>query len=138
PQAHAMLLEAQARARALDLEPAALLDGLGMIEVHRGQMREGALLLDRAREIAGALRDRMHEFGALEHTAVMQLEQDDYVAVSSTALSMQRLADKLREGSEAPFARTIVALARYGLGQGGEQELEAGLHALRVADAKHR
>jgi DNA-binding SARP family transcriptional activator len=138
PQAHAMLFEAQARARALDLEPAALLDGLGMIEVHRGQMRQGALLLDRAREIAGALRDHMHEFGALEHTAVMQLEQDDYVAVSSTALSLQRLGDKLREGSEGPFARTVLALARYGLGQGGEQELEAGLQALRMADAKHR
>jgi DNA-binding SARP family transcriptional activator len=138
PQAHAMLFEAQARARALDLEPAALLDGLGMLEVHRGQMREGALLLERAREIAGALRDRMHEFGALEHTAVMQLEQDDYVAVRSTALAMQGLADKLREGSEGPFARTVTALARYGIGQGAEQELEAGLHALRMADAKHR
>jgi RecA/RadA recombinase len=138
PQAHAMLFEAQARARALDIEPAALLDGLGMIEVHRGQMREGALLLERAREIAGAQRDRMHEFGALEHTAVMQLEQDDYIAVSSTALAMQGLADKLREGSEGPFARTVTALARYGLGQAAEQELEAGLHALRMADAKHR
>ena len=51
---------------------------------------------------------------------------------------MQQLGDKLREGSEGPFARTVVALAQYGLAQGGELELERGLQALRVADAKHR
>jgi hypothetical protein len=138
PQAHAMLLEAEARAKVLDVESVALLDGLGMIEVHRGRVDRGAPLLLRARQLASAERDRMHEFNALEHIAVMQLEDDDYGSASATAGDLRQIGDRMREGSEGPFARAVVGLIGYALGQPDVAELEPGLQGLRLADAKHR
>jgi hypothetical protein len=138
PQAHAMLLEAEARARALDLEPVALLDGLGMIEAHRGDVERATTLLSRARHLAEAERDRMHEFAALEHIATLQLDQGDYGAATGTATQLERIGERMRDGSEGPFARALVGVARYGSGLGAEPQLGEGLHALRVVDAKHR
>jgi hypothetical protein len=47
------------------------------------------------------------------------------------------IADKLREGSEGPFARAAAGLCRYALDD-DSRGLETGLEELRVADAKHR
>lgn len=138
PQAHAMLLEAEARARQLDIEPAELLDGLGMIRAHLGHPSEAAPLFDRARQVASAARDRLHEYAAIEHTAMMQLEHRDYASASRSAVTLQELSSKMREGSEGPFAQAVVGLTERALGRQGEEQLEAGLEALRNADAKYR
>jgi hypothetical protein len=47
------------------------------------------------------------------------------------------LGEKLRDGSEAPFARSIAGLCNYVL-TGDDGELDGALDALRAADAKHR
>jgi len=47
------------------------------------------------------------------------------------------LGDKLREGSEEPFARAIAGLCSYAIDDDAA-ELDAALGDLRVADAKHR
>jgi hypothetical protein len=49
------------------------------------------------------------------------------------------IAEKLREGSEAPFAHLLAALARYADGDNEVlPRLEEALESLRLADAKHR
>jgi hypothetical protein len=47
------------------------------------------------------------------------------------------LGDKLREGSEEPYARAIAGLCTYAIDDDAA-ELDAALADLRVADAKHR
>jgi hypothetical protein len=47
------------------------------------------------------------------------------------------LGDKLREGSEEPFARAVAGLCTYAIDDDSGQ-LDAALADLRLADAKHR
>ena len=51
--------------------------------------------------------------------------------------TLVELGDKLREGSERPFAHALDALCHYALADDAAP-LEAALEDLRAADAKHR
>jgi len=64
---------------------------------------------------------------------------EDVQEARRLAVELDALGGRLREGSEAPFARALLALSRHALGEAGaEDALEAALEELRRADAKLR
>jgi DNA-binding SARP family transcriptional activator len=142
PQAGAMLVEAESRAQRQGLTLCSLYDARGMLLAHHGKAEAALAQFDSAERLAIAERNPLFEFHVLEHRAMLELERDAFERAGAIAQRMIQIGGKLREGSEAPFARTFVALAGYGASRApGEQqqdELLAGLEALRLADAKYR
>jgi len=136
--AHALLKEADARARPLRIEPAAIADGLGLLELHRGALDDAATQFTRAETIASVERNHAMQFYALEHLVAVELERGDFDAASRIVPRLARLAERLRDGSEAPFARAVAALVEHALHPGRSEALEAALEPLRAVDAKHR
>lgn len=137
--AQALALEAAARGRQAGIEPPATFDALGMLELHRGRLSDAASELERARGLARSHRLHHDEFQALEHTVMLEIERGDWKAALARAEELCGLGERFREGSEAPFARALVALAKAALGAADAQtELEREIEALTTVDAKHR
>ena len=137
-QAEALALEARARATNAGFETVAIPDALGMLRFHQGAWDDAANLFQGARELSLRQGDRIGEFRALEHLIVLELERDRPEAARTFSRELVELAEKLREGSEAPFARCLAALAAEASGKDAARELDEGLESLRMADAKHR
>jgi DNA-binding SARP family transcriptional activator len=139
PRAEALALEAGARSSRVGLRPSAIADAQGMLRQHQDRLAEAAELFAQARLEARGARDAMGEFQALEHLVVLRQQQRDWAEARRLALELEALGGKLREGSEAPFARALIALSRHALGEPeAAAALDAALEDLRVADAKHR
>lgn len=137
--AQALALEAAARGRQVGVEPPATFDALGMLQLHQGYIAEARAELERARGLARSHRDHHDEFQALEHIVMLEIERGDCAAALARAEELAALGERFREGSEAPFARALVALARVALGADAAQsELDREIDALTIADAKHR
>jgi DNA-binding SARP family transcriptional activator len=137
--AQALALEASARGRQAGVEPPALRDALGLLRQHEGRFDEAARELERARALARAAGERYDEFQALEHLVVLDLERGAPGEALAAAGELAALAERLRDSSEAPFARALAALARVALGDDAAQPaLEDALQALVIVDAKHR
>jgi predicted ATPase/DNA-binding SARP family transcriptional activator len=137
-QAEALALEARVRATHAGVEIAAIPDALGMLRFHQGAWDEAAKLFDTARELSQREGDRIGEFRALEHLVVLELERNGAEAAGMLCCELVALAEKLREGSEAPFARCLAALVAEASGEDMAEELDAALESLRMVDAKHR
>jgi DNA-binding SARP family transcriptional activator len=139
PRAEALALEARARSERAGVRPPAIADAQGMLRQHQGLLAEAAELFEQARLESLRSGDRMGEFQALEHLVVLRQEQKEWQASLRLAVELEDLGKKLREGSEAPFARALVALARHALGEAGATPaLDSALEELRVVDAKLR
>lgn len=137
--AQALALEAAARGKQAGIEPPATFDALGMLALHQGRLDEATTKLEQARALARVARDHHDEFQALEHLVLADLERGDLDSARMRAAELALLGSRFREGSEAPFARSLVALTGIALGiDGAESALEAELDALTTADAKHR
>lgn len=138
-QAEALLLESGATARRLGIESDAIADAQGLLRAHQGAFEEAAELFVRARMLARRGGDRSNEFLALEHLVTIQVQRRQFVAAETLCADLVELGDKLREGSEAPFARALHAICRLARRDPqAEIDLEAALATLRRADAKHR
>jgi DNA-binding SARP family transcriptional activator len=138
-QAEALLLEAGATARRLGIECDAIVHAQGLLRAHQGAFDEAADLFTRARALARRGLDRTNEFFALEHLVTLQLQQRRFAEAEASCVELIELGEKLREGSEAPFARTLHALCRlWRKDVAAEDDLDAALDTLRIADAKHR
>jgi predicted ATPase len=137
-QAEALALEARARAAKAGVDAVAISDALGMLRFHQGEWDEAATLFHHARELSQREGDRDGEFRTLEHLTVLELERNDAHAAGMLCRDLVELAGKLREGSEAPFARCLAALAAEASGQDAAEEIDAAIESLRMADAKHR
>ena len=139
PRAEALALEARARSERAGVRPPAIADAQGMLRQHQGRRDEAAELFEQARLEARRSGDRMGEFQALEHLVVLRQEEKAWGESLRLAFELEELGRKLREGSEAPFARALVALARHALGEAeASSALDAALEELRVVDAKLR
>lgn len=137
--ADALLLEAGALSARLGIEPAAIPDAIGMLRLHQGRLEEAAEQFARARDLCRREQDRLGEFRALEHLAMLAVERERFADARRLSEELVRLAERLREGSEAPFARALVALCRYATdAEAGGAVLDTALADLRVADAKQR
>lgn len=140
PEAEAMLLEAEAIGRRISLEPASLFSARGILRLHQGNLDEAAALFERARLVARRDGDRRAEFMALELLITVELQRGFYDAAGPLCDELLALGEKLREGSEAPFARALHALIRYQADAGTAQRcaLHDALMGLRLVDAKQR
>ena len=136
--AEALALEAAALAARLDVEPAAIADAVGMLRLHQGELDEAAERFAHAREICRREQDRLGEFRALEHLAVLELQRQRYDEARRLGEDLVAIGARLGEGSEAPYARALVALCALAADAAAGAALDAALDALRVADAKQR
>jgi hypothetical protein len=135
--ADAMLMEAQALAARKGMTHGAIPAALGMLRFHENKLDESVELFKEARTIARARGDRLDEFQANEYLAMIDLERARPEAARAHCKTLVELGDKLREGSERPFAHALDALCHYALADDAAP-LEAALKDLRAADAKHR
>lgn len=138
-QAEQLLCDAAERATRLAVEPVAIPAGLGMLRLHQGQHEQAYELLQRALVAARRTRDRGGEFQALEQLVMLELERGRPARASELSLELCAIGEKLRGGSEIPFASALAALCRIAAGDASAQaELEAALRELRLVDAKYR
>jgi hypothetical protein len=139
PRAEALVLEARARSQRAGISNPAIADAQGMLRQHEGRLDEAAELFEQSRLEARRLNDHMGEFTALEHLVVLRQQQGAWDTSLRLSGSLETLAARLREGSEAPFARALGALSRLALGDpGAPAAVDAALGELRLADAKLR
>jgi hypothetical protein len=141
-EAGAMLMEAEARARPLGLEPPSMVDARGMLRLHQAEYDEALSLFERAHALAAASGDRLLEYQTIEHQVMVELDRERYARACELAGRLLELGERLRQGSEEPFARAVLSIARYGSSQGTDEgcqaQVDAALESLRLVDAKHR
>lgn len=136
-QAGAMLMEARGLAARRRFSHPALSSGLGILRFHENQLDEAEELFREARTLCKSAGDRFNEYMANEYLAMIDVERGHYDRALERGAALKEIGEKLREGSEGPFARAFLGLCRYAL-EDKEDQLEAGLADLRIADAKHR
>ena len=139
PQADALLMEASALSRRLNMEPATIPDATGMLRVRRGEFDAAVSDFQRARFLARRDGDRITEFFAMEHLAELELSRKHYAEAEVIADDMISLASRLGPGSEGPFATALGALCRAARSDArADADFADALVALRHADAKNR
>jgi DNA-binding SARP family transcriptional activator/predicted ATPase len=135
--ADAMLMEAQALAARKGVKHNAIPAALGMLRFHENKLDESVELFKEARTLARSRGDRLDEFQANEYLAMIDFERGRPEAARSHCKALIELGDKLRDGSERPFAYALDALCHYALADDAAP-LESALAELRAADAKQR
>jgi DNA-binding SARP family transcriptional activator len=135
--ADAMLMEAQALAARKGMTHTAIPAALGMLRFHENKLDESVELFKQARMLARANGARLDEFQAIEYLAMIDFERGRLDDARAHCKTLVELGDKLREGSERPFAHALDALCHYALTD-DTAPLDAALKDLRTADAKHR
>jgi DNA-binding SARP family transcriptional activator len=136
-QADAMLMEAQAMAERRRISHHAIPAARGMLHFHRGELDEAEECFLEARALCKSAGERVDEFQANEYLVLIDLERGRIDAALERCEALVEIGEKLREGSEAPFARALQGICRYAL-DGDDAGLEPALEALRAVDAKHR
>jgi DNA-binding SARP family transcriptional activator/tetratricopeptide (TPR) repeat protein len=136
-QADAMLMEAQALAARKRMNHPAIPAALGMLRFHRNELGEAEELFQEARTLCKSAGERVDEFQANEYLVMIDLERGRLDSALSRCSALLEIGEKLREGSEAPFARALQGLCRYAMDD-DDSTLDAAIEDLRVADAKHR
>jgi hypothetical protein len=135
--ADAMLMEVQALSARKHVRHHAIAAALGMLRFHENKLDEAEELFREARTLARSSGDRISEYQASEYLAMLDIERGRPQSARAHCAVLIELGDKLRDGSERPFAHALDALCMYALtDQSGR--LEAALEELRAADAKHR
>lgn len=138
-RAEAMLAEAGHTASPSGTAPFALSDAEGLLRLHRGDLAGASEKFEQARSVARLAGDRISEFYALEHQIMSELYRGNFAIARAHSEALLRLGDRLREGSEGPFARALHALCLYVSGEvDAPDDLDEALVALRHADAKQR
>lgn len=138
-QAAAMLAEAHEVAAGLKTSTTALPLASGMLSIHAGDYEAAAERLLEARNVARRGGDRYREFQAIEQQFVLAFQEGRLTAANEYADELVSIGNRLREGSEAPFAQAIQALAAYAEDVPlAHETLESALAELRNADAKQR
>jgi tetratricopeptide (TPR) repeat protein len=136
-KADAMLMEAKALAARKGISYYAIPAGLGMLRFHENRMEEAEELLKEARNLCKSAGNRIDEFQANEYLMMIEFERGRYAEARLYCEALQSIGEKLRVGSEGPFAAALAALCDYAADDKSEA-LEAALEQLRVVDAKHR
>ncbi|MFO7550227.1 MAG: AAA family ATPase [Haliea sp.] len=137
PQADAMSMEAHALAERQRISHYAIPMALGILRLHENRLQEAEIRFREARTLCKAAGDRLNEYQANEYLTMIAIEQENYRVARQRCATLLTLGDKLREGSEAPFARALEALCGYALGE-PDGPAEVALAELRSVDAKYR
>jgi DNA-binding SARP family transcriptional activator len=136
-KADAMLMEAEALSARKGFRHFAVPAGLGMLRFHENRLDEATELLMESRALSKSAGARFDEFRANEYLFMIEFQRGNYEQARRFSGALQEIGDKLRVGSEAPFAHALAALVDYAL-TGNDRALDPALEELRVADAKHR
>lgn len=136
-QADAMLMEAASLAQRQRASHHAIPTALGILRFYESNFAEAEELFREARTLCKAAGDRISEYQTLEYTAMIEIERGNYHSAQAMSESLQMIGDKIREGSEGPFAKALTALCMYAQKDDADSFGEA-MNDLRVADAKHR
>jgi DNA-binding SARP family transcriptional activator len=136
-QATAMLAQARELAAQRHLHHPALPLAEGLLALHADRFKEAEAHFKDARTLCKATGDRLGEFQAQESLLLLDLECDDYARAQERCRELCALGERLRDGSEAPFAAAAEALCRYAL-EDDAGPFGVALVTLRHADARHR
>jgi tetratricopeptide (TPR) repeat protein len=136
-RAESMLVEAQKIAANSSMAIVDVPWGLGLVRAFRGEYSEAVRLLESAVMLARQEHDHWAECQALQRLTLIEFERSDAAAARLRARQFATVAGKMGEGSEAPFAAVLEALAAMSLGEtDAEQRVDAALAVLRGVDAK--
>ncbi|HEY5657184.1 MAG TPA: AAA family ATPase, partial [Myxococcota bacterium] len=136
-QADAMLMEAKALATRKRVSHHAIAAAQGMLRFHRNELAEAEEAFLEARALCKSAGERVDEFQANEYLVMIDLERGQLDSALARCAALVEIGDKLREGSEAPFARALQGICRYAIDD-DDAGLEPALEDLRAVDAKHR
>jgi tetratricopeptide (TPR) repeat protein len=136
-QADALLMEAAALAERRHISHQSICAGRGMLYLRENRLEEAAELFREARTLSKSAGDRLNEFQANEYLAMIDLQRGRVQDAKARCAELLALGEKLRGGSEEPFARSLLGLCIYALDDDAEP-LAAALGDLKIADAKHR
>ena len=137
PKADAMLTEARARAARKAFSHHAIPAGLGMLRFHENRLDEAMELLMESRAMCKSAGARIDEFLANEYLMMIEFQRGRYAEARAYCDTLRSIGEKLRVGSERPYAHALTALCDYAL-HDESGALEQGLDELRQVDAKHR
>jgi len=136
-RAEALVMEATALAQRAGISCAAIPASLGLLRYYEGRFNEAVDFLEDARTQSKTSGDRLNEYLANEYLTIVEMERRDCEAAYEHVCTLVAIGEKMREGSERPFAEALRALCHYGL-TGEEGNLADALEELRMADAKQR
>lgn len=136
-RARGLLAEAGELARRQGIRHHALPAGLGMLHYHAGELDLAEEHFHEARTLCRSAGDRLNEFQANEYLVMIAFERGRLEDACRRCHELIALGERLREGSEAPFARVLQALCLYAR-EGDPAPLDQALETLREADALHR
>ncbi len=136
-KADAMLMEAEALASREGFNHYAIPAGRGMLRFHEDRMSEAVELLMEALTLCKSAGSRIDEYQANEYLAMIEFQRGRYEEARAFAANMASIGEKLRVGSEAPFAGAMTALCDFAMSD-EDTSLESALDDLRAADAKYR
>ncbi|MEX0870541.1 MAG: hypothetical protein WDZ65_01920, partial [Aquisalimonadaceae bacterium] len=136
-QAEAMLIEARALAIDQRVRYHAIPMALGLLRFHDNKLDEAEEHFKDARTHCKAAGDRLCEFQAIEYLMMIDFERARYASARAHCIALLEIGEKLRDGSEAPFARAAEALCRYAI-EDDTSALAMPLEDLRNADARYR
>jgi len=138
-QAEALLLEARALSERSGESNWAIFDGVGLLRLHAGALDDAKAAFEQAWMLAKKTGNRLQEFMALEHLVMTSIHRRDPDEACRYAKELAAIGEKLREGSERPLARAMLALCRYKKGELDDRStFENALQDLRDVDAKQR
>jgi len=130
-------LEANALAQRKGFSHHAIAAGLGMLRFHENRLDEAGEFFREARTLCKSAGDRVNEYQANEFLVMLDFQRGRLAQAWARCEELLALGDKLRGGSEEPFARAMACLCTYAIDDEAAV-LEAALTDLRIADAKHR
>ncbi|APE29602.1 hypothetical protein BOX17_00685 [Halomonas aestuarii] len=136
-QAAGMLDDARTLAARQRFSHPAIPMALALMHFHGNRLDEAEDHFKEARTLCKAGGDRLGEFQANEGLLMLELERERFPEALKRGITLAEIGDKLREGSEAPFACAALALCGYALNDEASP-LEPALARLRDTDAKHR
>ncbi len=137
PQADAMLMEASALSERTGVECTAIPLTRGMLHYFEGKFEAAIDCLEDARALAKTEGDRVSEYMANEYLTTVEMQRLDCEAALRHARNLVDIGERMREGSEKPYAAALQAVCHYKL-KDDDAELDPALDALRMADAKQR
>ena len=136
-QANEMLMEVNALAVRQRVSHHSIPAGIGMLRFHDNKLDEAEELLKEARTLCKTAGDRVNEFQANEYLMMIDFERGRFENARERCNALVEIGDKLREGSEGPFAHALAGLCDYAIDDAATS-MDAALEDLRVVDAKHR
>lgn len=136
-KADAMLMEAQAMSLRKGFSHFAIPAALGMLRFRENRMDEAVELFKESRTLCKTAGARIDEYQAIEYLTMIEFQRGRYREAKEYCRILESIGEKLRVGSEAPFAKALTALCDYAL-EDDSGSLEPALEQLRVADAKYR